>query len=250
MFRNECDNKGTQLEITLKVKKYKYMFILICAYPISIFAHTDNYQDFYQTSGCRLMLCLQNPNGPNSVQECQKDVNAFYAELASSAYHNVSIPICTPSLTNGSFFTIGKLQTFVAIQVGDSIQYVWKDTGKYTVSTYIGNKSWRDWAFSGSGNNVGVGLLSSITEKSGTQFLRVIPYSHKGVTTGGPYAQVLPKNYSLTKTYNNNTLINKYNQLVKKQNGWGNWGGQNSNYSTEEQALINYVNAWRNSVGQ
>ena len=215
------------------------ILVAVCTSPVV--AHTDNYQDFYRTSGCRLMLCLQNPNGPMSVQECQQDVQAFFTELALAYYgHDVSIPICTPSLTNGSFFTIGTVSEFVKVERRDTISYEWRPTGMFAVSTYIGNKPWRQWGFSGRGEKLTeTGLLSQMGEKKG-RFLRVTPFSTKDIPKWGPYAQALTNKVSY-QDVPNEKLLNKIKNQTGKFSSQNDWFG---NRDTRD-----YIDAWMKSTG-
>lgn len=206
------------------------------------------------------MLCLQNPNGPMSVQECQQDVQAFFTEMALAYYgHNVSIPICTPSMKNGSFFTIGSVQKFTKIsnRFGNDT-YQWVGTGQLSVSTYINNKPWRQWGFSGSdGKLTSVGSLTDMSKSSNT-FLRVIPISAEGMEKGGPYASVLPKGYSLNQHVSNDDLLNKYASKYAGQSssGFSQYPNtkstsrfpqyQNTEKISEEEK---YVRAWIQSTG-
>lgn len=47
-------------------------------------------------------MCLQNPNGPNAVSECNHDVNAFYEEIVEAIVErrkpDIPIPYCSEAL--------------------------------------------------------------------------------------------------------------------------------------------------------
>lgn len=234
----------------------KAAVVLMAALSSVAFAHTDNYQDFYRTSGCRLMLCLQNPNGPMAVQECQQDVQAFFTELALAYYgHNVSIPICTPSMKNGTFFTIGKVYEFVPVSKDGTVTgYRWDQKNQFAISTYIGNKSWRNWAFSGKVNpdsmqveNMQVGLLDTMSQES-SRFLSVQPWGAKGVPSGGPYASAMPKGMSLTTYFPNEKLLAAVKNKNINNNGIG-YGRNRFGNSKQNAETVRYVNAWKSATG-
>ncbi|WP_018152870.1 hypothetical protein [Leeia oryzae] len=84
------------------MKRHIYAFLSLATLLLTLtfpcISHAD-YQD--ANSGCRLVLCLANPNGPTSVAECRPDINELYHQLTQE---DPFIPSCDSAKAKGTYF--------------------------------------------------------------------------------------------------------------------------------------------------
>lgn len=86
----------------MKLKTYFFILTLSTVTGLMLpSAHAKGYKD--KDSGCRLVLCLANPNGPMAVAECVHDVKAYFNWIRRPKKFP-SPPSCDSAKEKGAYF--------------------------------------------------------------------------------------------------------------------------------------------------